>query len=157
MIQVLVERCIGDLDQRAFALLRAGAATMPAAASSGKKVNEKAREKVALRALETFIDGFDGYLRAHKGHCLLATLALTQPGLLTPLPQQHLGIWLQLLNSSFQQLGYKPKRARRAAHALLARLYGSLTLTAMGSGYSTQQACEFLKKDLRKSQHQKRT
>lgn len=152
MVQVLVERCINDLDRRAFAHLRAPAATKPS--------NKKTSQDVAFQALETFIDGFDGYLRAHKGHCLLATLALTQPALLTPLPQQHLSDWLRLLTAVFEQLGHKPKRARRTAHALLARLYGSLTLAAMGSGYSTQQACEFLKKDLRKDrkrEHQKRT
>ena len=142
MIQVLKERCINDLDQHAFAHLRALATTKPSP--------EGRSEKVAWRALETFIDGFDDYLQAHNGHCLLATLALTQPDLLAPDTQRHLTDWQHLLRSLFEQLGHKPKRARRSAHALLARLYGSLTLAAMGTGVSTQQACELLKKDLQK-------
>lgn len=138
MIEVLLKRCISDLDQRAFAGL-------PTQAQKGK---------AAAQALDSFIDGFGDYLSAHEGHCLLATLALTQPGLLTPLAQQHLSNWQARLSATFEHVGYKPKPAQRAAHALLARLYGSLTLTAMGSTISMQQACKLLKKDLQ--QHRKK-
>lgn len=39
--------------------------------------------------------------------------------------------WHSDLTDVFQQLGYKPKRARREAHDLLARMYGALMIARL--------------------------
>lgn len=141
MIEVLVNRCADDLDRRAFQLLKhtkgSGAASKP-----------KARQASATLALEAFLDGFVDYLHAHEGHCLLATLAMTQPELLGTAQHDRMAHWLSLLATPFEHLGNKPKAARRLAQALLARLYGSLTIASMGADVPIAKACKWLKKDL---------
>ncbi len=141
MIDVLVTRCADDLDQRAFQRL----AQMLNKSTSGKP---KAQRAKATQALEVFLDGFADYLHSHQGNCLLATLALTQPKLLGPRQSDRVNTWLSQLASAFELTGCKPKAARRQAQALLARLYGSLTITAMGADLSLQQTFKRLKKDL---------
>jgi len=141
MIEVLVGRCVDDLDRRAFQLLKhtkgGGATSKP-----------KARRASASLALEDFLDGFISYIDAHDGHCLLATLALTQPDLLGEEHRSRMHNWLGLLATPFEHMGNKPKAARRLAQALLARLYGSLTIAAMGADVPITKACKWLKKDL---------
>ena len=131
MIEQLIARCRDSLDQQAFAGL----------------VKLKGK-KSARSALEQFIDGFARYLQQHQGNCLLATLALTQPGLLGDRQAEQSNRWLKDLSRACEQLGHKPKAARRLAQASLARLYGSLTLAALGSSVSMEQACKWLKRDL---------
>lgn len=161
MIEVLVERCRQALDVLAFDPLRQITAATEAAAdkttkkhaknkdkNKGRPKNLKREQEAAHKALERFVDGFDDYLRRHDGHCLLATLALTQPELLGSAQRDQLADWLALLAHSCEQAGHKPKAARRLAQASLARLYGSLTLAAMGSHITVSQACKWLKRDL---------
>jgi len=131
MIESLVARCQLALDQQAFACLQ-----------------EIKGKKAARKALEAFVQGFSNYLRQHQGNCLLATLALTQPDLLGDQQKAQLALWQAALSHACQQLGHKPKPAKRLAQASLARLYGSLTLAAMGSHISMNQACKWLKRDL---------
>jgi len=131
MIEALVERCQRSLDQQAFACLR-----------------ELKGKKAARRGLKMFVQGFARYLKQHQGNCLLATLALTQPDLLGKQHKAQLAQWQASLGQVCQQLGHKPKPANRLAQASLARLYGSLTLAAMGSHISITQACKWLKRDL---------
>ena len=144
MIEVLVSRCVEDLDRRAFRLLTLNQDTTDQ--HSARK--PKAQRASAAMALEAFLDGFAGYLQTHQGNCLLATLALTQPDLIGTPARNRINDWLGLLAKPFEQLGNKPKASRRLAQALLARLYGSLTIAAMGAEVSMQQACKWLKKDL---------
>lgn len=141
MIEVLVNRCADDLDRRAFQRLE-----QTLNQSRGGK--PKARRANAAFALEAFLDGFANYLQTHQGHCLLATLALTQPDLLGPERGTRVDAWLHQLATTFEQLGHKPKASRRQAQALLAGLYGSLTIAAMGADVSLQKTCKWLKKDL---------
>ena len=131
MIESLVVRCQRALDQQAFACLQ-----------------ELKGKKAARKALNEFVQGFANYLQQHQGNCLLATLALTQPGLLGDTQKIQLAEWQAALSHACQQLGHKPKPAKRLAQASLARLYGSLTLAAMGSHISMNQACKWLKRDL---------
>ncbi len=131
MIEHLVARCREALDQQAFA-----------------RLHDVKGKKAARKALDQFVQGFANYLKQHQGNCLLATLALTQPGLLGDQQKPQLAQWQASLSRACQQLGYKPKRAHRLAQASLARLYGSLTLAAMGSHVSMSQACKWLKRDL---------
>jgi len=131
MIELLVARCQTTLEQEAFAHLH--------------KVKGK---KAARRAVDQFVQGFANYLDKHEGHCLLATLALTQPELLGDQLRPQLAKWQTALSQACEQLGHKPKPANRLAQASLARLYGSLTLAAMGSDISINQACKWLKRDL---------
>jgi len=131
MIEQLVARCQYTLDQQAFACLR--------------KLKGK---KAARKGLTKFVQGFADYLAEHQGNCLLATLALTQPGLLGVQQEQQLARWQATLRQACEQLGHKPKPANRLAQASLARLYGSLTLVGMGSDISMNQACKWLKRDL---------
>jgi len=140
MIEHLVARCTQELEVQAFSHLR----TEPGSNHGGKKkLAGKARS-----ALADFVDGFCAYLRAQNGNCLLATLALTQPELLGDTQKQRLADWQHLLNQTCEKAGHKPKAARRLAHASLAKLYGSLTLAAMGSSVSIDQTGKWLKKEL---------
>lgn len=156
MIEVLVRRCINDLDRRAFQCLQHSSDPDGEAAKSGNKKSKarlRATRAAAANALFACIDGFTEYLSAHNGHCLLATLALTQPSLLMQEQNNHLENWLNLLASVFERLGHKPKAARRAAHSLLSRLYGSLTLAAMGCDVPLPKACKWLIRDLKADLH----
>lgn len=154
MIEVLVARCQNTLDRLAFAPLRQanGALGNRQEAKDKRKNGASKRSKkvqaAAQDSLTAFVDGFSGYLHAHQGNCLLATLALTQPSLLGDEQRQRLADWLAALTSACEHMGHKPKAARRLAQASLARLYGSLTLAAMGSHVSVNQACKWLKRDL---------
>lgn len=136
MIEYLVDRCQREIDDQAFVHLH--------------NLRNLKGKKAARGAIEEFVTGFARYLKQHQGNCLLATLALTQPELLGETQREKTTIWLATLSAACQQLGHKPKAAKRLAQASLARLYGSLTLGAMGSHISINQASKWLKRDLLK-------
>ena len=141
MIEYLVDRCQREIDDQAFTHLH------NLRSLKGKKTKGK---KAARGAIEEFVTGFARYLEQHEGNCLLATLALTQPELLGEAQREKTTMWQATLSAACQQLGHKPKAAKRLAQASLARLYGSLTLAAMGSHISINQASKWLKRDLLK-------
>ncbi len=152
MVDILVKRCQAAIDRQAFGPLRQ--INLAQSALSSEKANSKKQHRprpdpeAARTALAGFVDGFASYLQQHQGNCLLATLALTQPTLLGEQQPTQLADWLAILTHACEDTGLKPKAARRLAQASLARLYGSLTLAAMGSEVTMNQACKWLKRDL---------
>lgn len=107
MAAVLVRDAVSRLQGRAFGHL--GAAGAPAA------------------RLLKLVEGFESYVAEGDGRCLLAVLALASASG-TPSEQIHgqYRDWMDELTRVFEELGRKPKRARREANDLLAELYGLL-------------------------------
>ena len=107
MAAVLLRDAVADLEREAYAQL--GGTAPPA------------------DRLAAFIDGFRAYVRDGERACLITVFAQGSAGAVhgETIAAQHAD-WLQRLAAPFEEAGFKPKRARRAAAELLAALYGSL-------------------------------
>ena len=83
------------------------------------------------QALTAFIDGFSSYVEHGESDCILTIFGRYQTAhedideLKEQITQQFID-WHAVLTTVFQSLGYKTKKADRAAHALVANLYGTL-------------------------------
>lgn len=106
MAEVLLRDAVADLQRKAFAGLDS--------------------DEPAGGRLQRFLAGFAGYLEDAGGQCLLAVLALGSAG------ERHGALiqgtfqdWRESLARAFEELGQKPKRARRSATELLDQIYGA--------------------------------
>ncbi|HEY5646325.1 MAG TPA: TetR/AcrR family transcriptional regulator [Pseudomonadales bacterium] len=117
----------GGKAEMAAALLRAAVAELEGAAFSRLTSTRKAPERLAA-----FIEGFDHYAQHGERSCLLSVFAAGSAG-----AEHGAGIadqfadWSHRLAATFEEAGYKPKRAERAAADLLAGLYGALQLARL--------------------------
>ncbi len=110
MAAVLLRRAVARLQKSAFSRL-------------GKSAP-------AVVRLQQFVDGFSAYTEHGASHCLVAILAQgsTREVHGESIARQY-QVWTATLASVFEEAGQKPRRAKRSAADLLARLYGNL-LTA---------------------------
>ena len=116
MAATLMRQCTSDLHRLAFSQLT---------------VDAKPGDR-----LRAFTNGFFQYLKKSEGQCLLAVLTFHRAASddLDPLHKdlaQQWQAWLADLSQTFEANGCKPKRARRQASNLVARLYGSLVITQL--------------------------
>ncbi len=112
MAAALLRDAVVELEQSAFSRL---AGTLPA--------DER---------LAAFVDGFSDYVHEGEGRCLIAVLATGSAGAVhgTTIAGQF-AEWSHRLAATFEECGYKPKRAGRAATDLLTGLYGALQLATL--------------------------
>lgn len=133
MARTLARETIGALHQTAFAHLRTG--------------------NPPRQALVQFTKGFYRYVATHGGNCLLAVLMFHRCAsrdideLQTDISKQWQS-WLSDLTAVYQSLDMKPKRARRQAQGLMAKMYGVLMLAQLTQDDSlTATAAKRLAKD----------
>lgn len=113
MAAVLLRDAAAELERTAFS--RLAAAHLPA------------RDRLAA-----FVDGFSDYVHQGERRCLVSVLAQGSAGV------EHgatvagqFSDWSHRLAATFEDAGYKPKRAERATTELLSGLYGSLELAGL--------------------------
>lgn len=116
MAAALVRHAIADLQRQAFSRL---SGHQPA---GGK--------------LLSFIDGFSTYTQAGESDCLLAVFnhhstATEETALQQQLINQQFADWHASLAGVYEEAGLRPKKAHRAAHDLMAALYGALLIAKM--------------------------
>lgn len=131
MAAVLLRKSVADLQKRAFARLTSS-------------------KRLPVERLEAFIEGFSDYVNQGANHCLVAVFAQSpasrEQG---ELIKNQFADWLNTLISVFEELGEKPKRARRCADQLLDELYGGLlTAKLLGDPHHFQRCVKRLKKAL---------
>ena len=116
MAQTLAREAIGALHQSAFGHLRS--------------------DVTPSDAIRQLIKGFYRYVEEHGGNCLLAVLMFNQPAsrdideLKQDISSQWQS-WLKDLATVYEAMELKPKRARRQAQALMAKMYGSLLMAQL--------------------------
>lgn len=112
MAEALLRHAVSDLERHAFGRL------------SG---HGRPAERLA-----EFLEGFATHVDQGNGHCLLAVLAQgAARAELGPAISAQVSDWLNLLATTLEESGVKPKRARRLAGDLIDQLYGSLTVSKM--------------------------
>lgn len=116
MAAALVRHAIADLQRQAFSHL------------SG---HQAAGDK-----LLKFISGFSTYTQAGQSDCLLAVFnhhstASEETAAQQLLINQQFNDWHATLASVYEEAGLRPKKANRAAHDLMAGLYGALLIAKM--------------------------
>ncbi len=116
MAAALVRHAIADLQRQAFSRL------------SG-------HQSPGTRLLK-FIDGFSAYTQTGESDCLLAVFnhhntATEETATQQLLINQQFDDWHAALASVYEQAGLRPKKAKRAAHDLMAALYGALLIAKM--------------------------
>ena len=129
MAEMLLQRSVQALSRQAFRHLT--------------RDRLKPAEKLAR-----FVAGFDAYCDAGEHHCLVAVLAQGSLGAEQGdrIHQQY-QLWCEQLTSVFEELGEKPKAARRNANELIAQLYGALLLAQLtGRASAYRQAMKRLLK-----------
>jgi AcrR family transcriptional regulator len=121
----------GGKSEMAAALLRDRVASLEREAFSRLKSNLPPADKLA-----EFIDGFRAYVRDGERACLIQIFGQGTAGAEhgETIARQYTD-WLGRLAATFEEAGFKPKRARRAAAELMASLYGYL-ITARMAGDS---------------------
>ncbi len=111
MAAVLLRKSVAELQRSAFAHLQR-------------------TKRAPVERLDAFIDGFSDYVAEGRSHCLVAVLAQgSAASVHGDLINNQFTDWRNTLITVFEELGEKPKRARRSADQLLDELYGAL-LTA---------------------------
>jgi len=118
----------GGKAEMAAVLLRDAAAELERSAFARLTTNHmKAGERIAA-----FVDGFSDYVHDGERRCLVAVLAQGSAGAAHGATiADQFGEWSHRLAATFEEAGYKPRRAERATTDLLAALYGSLELAAL--------------------------
>ena len=116
MAAALVRHAIADLQRLAFSRL---SSHLPPATK-----------------LLNFIDGFSDYTQAGESDCLLSifnhhSTATEETAAQQLLINQQFDDWHTALAMVFEEAGLRPKKAKRAAHDLMAALYGALLIAKM--------------------------
>lgn len=130
MVDVLLRDAVARLEQSAFARL--------------------SEQRPPTDRLRRFVEGFESYVAGGQRPCLVAVLAQGSIGTRhgERIAEQYRD-WIRRLAAAFEQTGQKPKRAERAAQALLAGLYGHLlTATLLRDPSSFQRGVKRVKKEL---------
>ena len=134
MAAVLLRKSVAELERRAFARLNS-------------------TKRGPAERLSAFIDGFSDYVAQGSSHCLVAVLAQgSAAGEHGALIHTQFADWRNTLIAVFEELGEKPKRARRSADQLLDELYGGLlTAKLLGDSNHFIRCVKRLKKQLGKN------
>jgi AcrR family transcriptional regulator len=130
MAAVLLRRAVARLQKSAFSRLTKSAP--------------------ATQRLQQFVDGFSAYTEHGESQCLVAVLA---QGSIRETHGDSIARqfqdWTATLTSVFEETGQKPRRARRLAADLLARLYGELlTAQLLGDPKHFRRGIKRIKKSL---------
>jgi AcrR family transcriptional regulator len=121
----------GGKPEMAAALVRHAIADLHRLAFSHLAGNQNPGNK-----LLKFIDGFSAYTQAGASDCLLAifnhhSTATEETAHQQILINQQFDDWHTALSNVYEEAGLRPKKARRAAHDLMAALYGALLIAKM--------------------------
>ncbi len=108
-------------------LLRGAVERLEKLAFAALRQNANPRQR-----LTEFVDGFATYTEDGASPCLIAAFSQGSAWVAHgDAVAEQFQSWRALLAATFQEAGYKPRRARREADALLGVLYGQLLLAKL--------------------------